>query len=147
MTSTGDRVDPYGNFNFEVEIDGIIRAHFQECSGFDSSIEVIEHGEGGRNNTVKKLPGQTKFSNITLKWGLTDDKELYLWHLKWARGESNERKNLSIIVYDRNREEQVRWNVVQAWPAKWDGPDLNAEGNDVAIETLEIAHEGLERVQ
>ncbi len=141
---TGVIPDPYGNFNFTIEIDGIERAAFQECSGFDSTIDVIEHREGGENTTPRKLPGLTKYSNITLKWGMTNDRELYDWHRRVVEGEI-ERKNGSIVLRDRKGEEVARWNFVRAWPTKWDGPDLNAEGNDVAIETLELAHEGVER--
>ena len=136
--------DPYGNFNFLVEIDGITRAAFQEASGFDSTIDVIEHREGGENTTPRKLAGMTKYSNITLKWGLTDDRQLYDWHRQAVQGVI-ERKNGSIVALDREGNEVVRWNFVDAWPTKWDGPDFNAEGNDVAIEMLELAHEGVER--
>lgn len=141
--ATGDIPDPYGNYNFLVEMDGITRAAFQECSGFDSTIDVIEHREGGENTTVRKLPGLTKYSNIVLKWGMTDDTALYDWHRQVVRGDI-ERKNGSIVVLNRKGEEVARWNFYRAWPTKWDGPDLNAEGNDVAIETLELAHEGVE---
>jgi phage tail-like protein len=143
--ATGQRVDPYGNFNFLVELDGIARAAFQECSGFDSTIDVIEHREGGDNVTPRKLPGMTKYSNISLKWGMTDDLELYQWHLRAVRGDT-ERKSGSIVALNRRGEEVARWNFRDAWPTKYDGPDFNAEGNDVAIETLELAHEGVERV-
>ena len=142
--ATGEIPDPYGNFNFLVELDGISRAAFQECSGFDSTIDVIEHREGGENTVLRKLPGMTKFSNIVLKWGVTDDRELYDWHRNVVQGDI-ERKNGSIVMLNRKGEEVVRWNFMRAWPTKWDGPDFNAEGNDVAIETLELAHEGLER--
>jgi phage tail-like protein len=146
MPQTGRRVDPYGSFNFLVEIDGITRAAFQECSGFDSTIDVIEHREGG-DRAVRKLPGLTKYANITLKWGLTDNSELYDWHLQWVTGDpSAKRVNGSIVLLDRQGIEKVRWNFFNAWPVKWDGPDFNAEGTDVAIETLELAHEGIERV-
>ena len=138
------RVDPYRNFNFLVEIDGITRAAFQEASGFDSTIDVIEHREGGENTTLRKLAGLTKYSNISLKWGLTDDRDLYDWHRQAVKGVI-ERKNGSIVALDREGNEVVRWNFFDAWPTKWDGPDFNAEGNDVAIETLELAHEGVER--
>jgi phage tail-like protein len=124
-------------------MDGITRAAFQECSGFDSTIDVIEYREGGENTTVRKLPGLTKYSNIVLKWGMTDDTALYDWHRQVVRGDI-ERKNGSIVVLNRKGEEVARWNFYRAWPTKWDGPDLNAEGNDVAIETLELAHEGVE---
>ena len=81
------RKDPYGNFNFLVEIDGIIRAAFHEACGLDSSIDVIEHREGGENITTRKLPGQVKYSNISLKWGMADDHDLYDWHRQWVTGD------------------------------------------------------------
>lgn len=144
MAQTGQRVDPYGNFNFLVEIDGIARAAFHEVSGFDSTIDVIEHREGGENTTVRKLPGMTKHSNIVLKWGLADDTDLYNWHRDAVNGKV-QRRNGSIVLLDRQGQERMRWNFVNAWPSKWDGPDFNAEGNDIAIETLELAHEGVTR--
>jgi phage tail-like protein len=143
MAQTGQRVDPYGNFNFLVEIDGITRAAFHEVSGFDSTIDVIEHREGGENTTVRKLPGMTKHSNIVLKWGLADDTDLYNWHRDAVNGKV-QRRNGSIVLLDRQGQERKRWNFVNAWPTKWDGPDFNAEGNDIAIETLELAHEGIQ---
>jgi phage tail-like protein len=146
MPQTGQRVDPFGSFDFLVEIDGIARASFQEASGFDSAIDVTEYREGGDNQTSRKLPAKTKFSNITLKWGTTSDHELWDWHLQWVKGDpAAKRKNGSIVLLDRQGQEQVRWNFTNAWPVKWTGPTFNAKGNDVAIETLEIAHEGLER--
>jgi len=136
--------DPNMNFNFLVEIDGITRAAFQQCSGFDSTIDVVEHREGGENTTVRKLPGLTKYSNISLKWGMTDDRQLYDWHRQVVKGDVV-RKNGSIVLLNRKGDEIARWNFFRAWPSKYDAPDLNAEGNDVAIETLELTHEGLER--
>jgi len=141
---TAVRIDPYLNFNFLVEIDGIARAAFHEVSGFDSTIDVIEHREGGENTSPRKLPGMTKHSNIVLKWGMTDDQDLYRWHRDVVKG-TVVRRNGSIVLLDRRGQEVARWNFFNAWPAKWDGPDFNAEGNDVAIETLELAHEGVER--
>src|SRR5262249_18103567 len=143
--TTGQVVDPYGNFNFLVEIGGITRAAFHECSGFDSTIDIIEHREGGENTVLRKLPGMTKYSNIVLKWGITDDSSLYEWHRRAVEG-SLDRRNGSIVLLDRAGQEKARWNFVRAWPSKYDGPDFNAEGNDVAIETLELAHEGVVRV-
>ena len=145
--TTGQIPDPYNNFNFLVEIDGIARAAFHECSGLDSTIDVIEHREGGENTTLRKLPGMTKYSNIVLKRGITDDKELYDWHHQWVTGDRRaERKNGSIVLLDRTGKETARWDFVRAWPTKWTGPSLTAEGNDVAIEQLDLAHEGLSRV-
>lgn len=142
MANTGQRKDPFLNFNFRVEIGGIQVAAFHECSGLDSSIDVVEHREGG--GPIRKLPGNTKFSNIVLKRGVTDNHDLYDLHRLCVDGIIN-RKNGSIILMDRADQEVVRWNFEQAWPAKWMGPSLTAEGNDVAIETLELAHEGIRR--
>jgi len=143
--ATAVRNDPYGNYNFLIEIDGITRAAFHEVSGFDSTIDVIEHREGGDNISPRKLPGQTKYSNIVLKWGLSIDTDLVTWHQQAVDGDI-QRKNGSIVLLDRRGQEVARWNFVNAWPSKWTGPSLNAEGNDVSIETLELAHEGVRRV-
>jgi phage tail-like protein len=146
MPQTGQRVDPYGSFDFLVELDGIVRASFTEASGLDSTIDVTEYREGGDNETMRKLPAKTKYSNITLKYGSTDDHELYDWHRQWIKGDpAAKRKNGSIVLLDRTGQERIRWNFVNAWPVKWTGPSFNAKNNDVSIETLELAHEGLER--
>ena len=137
------RVEPFTNFNFTVEIDGIKRAEFHECTGFNSSVDVIEHREGGAISPLK-LAGQTKYANITLRRGVTDDRELYAWHLDAAAG-NVQRKNGSIVVRDRQGTETARWNFFDAWPVRWAGPALNAEGTDIAIEELELAVERLER--
>jgi phage tail-like protein len=142
MANTGQRVDPFLNFNFRVEIAGLQVAAFHECSGLESAIDVIEHREGG--GPIRKLPGNAKFANIVLKRGVTADRELYDLHLRCVEGRI-ERKSGSIILMDRADQEVARWNFEQAWPAKWVGPSLTAEGNDVAIETLELAHEGIRR--
>lgn len=145
MAQTGARVDPHRNFNFLVELDGIARASFTECSGLEATTEVIETREGGDNVTVRKLPGKTTYADISLKWGLTESDELWQWRRAVIEG-TFERKNGSIVVYDlTNKREVVRWNFVNAWPSKWDGPALNARGSEVAIETLVLAHEGIAR--
>ncbi|MES2823569.1 MAG: phage tail protein [Pseudomonadota bacterium] len=139
------RQDPYRNSNFIVEIDGIKQAGFSDCSGFGATTDPIEYREGGDNTTVRKLPGVTKYPNIVLKWGLTDSRELYDWYRDIVKGKVV-RKTGSIILYDVDGvTEKVRWNFTNAWPTKWDGPDFSAKGNDIAIETLELAHEGIER--
>jgi phage tail-like protein len=142
--ATGQRVDPYRNFSFLVEIDGITQAGFSDCSGFGASTDPIEYREGGETKTVRKLPGLTKYTNITLKWGLTDSRELYNWYRDVVNGKI-ERKSGSIILLDLEGNEKVRWNFFEAWPTKWDGPDFTAKGNDISIETLELAHERVER--
>lgn len=137
--------DPFVNFNYLVEIDGITRGAFQEVSGLDSTVDVIEHREGGANTTPHKLAGQTKHSNIVLKWGMTVDTELYDWHRTVVEG-TTQRRNGSVVLLDRRGTEVARWNFVRAWPSKYSGPSLSAEASDVSIESVELVHEGLERV-
>ncbi len=138
----GDRKDPYRVYNFLVEIDGITRAGFRECSGLDSSQDPVDYREGNDSLTVRKLPGLVKHSNITLKWGMSDDTELWEWRKRAMDGKV-QRKNGSIILLDTSGTEVRRWNFREAWPSKWTGPSFNATGNEVAIETLEIVHEGV----
>ena len=88
MAQTGARVDPYRNFNFLVEIDGIAQASFIECSGLETTTEVIETREGGNNTTMVKLPGKTSYSDITLKWGLTASQEIDLQQVNAAEQEA-----------------------------------------------------------
>lgn len=138
------RTDPYSNSRFLVEIDGIVQAGFTEASGFGSTVEVVEYREGGDAATVRKLPGRVTYPDITLRWGLTDSRELYEWHMTAISGRI-ERKNGSIILLDSTGQEKVRWNFFGAWPSRWDGADFNARSNDVAIETLTVTCERLER--
>jgi phage tail-like protein len=141
--ATAARVDPFPSFLFRVELDGITQAHFRECTGLSSSVEVIENPEGGRGQ-VGKMPGRIKYPNISLKWGSTDSTELYEWHRTALQG-TIQRKNGSIVQLDAKGDEKARWNFVDGWPTKWDGPTFNAGASELSIETLEIAHEGVER--
>ena len=138
------RVDPFRNFRFLVEIDGIVQAGFSECTGFGSNVEVIEYREGGDSTTVRKLPGKTSYTDVMLKWGLTTSRELYDWHLEVINGKIR-RRNGSIIILDDTGQEVVRWNFFNAWPSKFDPVDLNAKGNDVALDSLTVSCERLER--
>lgn len=142
--ATGERKDPYRSYNFLVEIDGITRAGFRECSGLDSTQDPIDYREGTDPLTTRKLPGLVKYSNISLKSGMTDDAELWEWRKKAMEGKV-ERKNASIVLLDDTGTEKVRWNFINGWPTKWTGPTFNATGNEVAIETLEIVHEGVSK--
>jgi phage tail-like protein len=139
------RVDPFRNFNFLVEMDGITQASFMECTGLEATTEVIETRQGGDNTTVYKLPGKTSYGDITLKWGSTSSTELMTWRQNVIDG-SFTRLNGSVVLYDlTNQTEVARWNFFNAWPTKWDGPALNAKGNEVSIETLVLAIERLTR--
>jgi phage tail-like protein len=141
---TATRNDPYAGFNFRVEIDGITAAGFSECSGLTTETDVIEYREGtDAPLSVRKLPGLTRYSPIVLKRGLTADKSLWQWRQNIIQG-TIDRRSGSIVLIDAAGNDVVRWNFQNGWPAKWEGPVLNAKANDVAIETLEIVHEGLE---
>jgi phage tail-like protein len=141
MTS---RIDPLGNYNYRVELDGIQVGGFSEASGLESSIESIEYREGGENTTVRKLPGKTTYTDIGLRRGITEgDNALSEWHREAAEGTISRRSG-SIVVLDRAGQEVLRYNFFNAWPMKWSPPDFNATANEVAIEELTLAHEGLE---
>lgn len=145
--ATGDRKDPFRGFKFRVEIDGVQRAGFREASGLDSSQDAIDYREGDdKTVTIRKLPGLKKFSNIVLKRGITDDLDLWKWRKQVMDGKIKDaRKNGSIILMDDEGNDKVRWEFTDAWPTKWTGPSMNATGNDLAIDTLELVHEGLDR--
>jgi phage tail-like protein len=142
---TTPRADPYRNFNFLVEMDGVAQASFIECTGLEATTEVIETRQGGDNTTVYKLPGKTSYGDITLKWGTTTSAELMTWRQSVIDGDVI-RRNGSVVLYDlANSTEVARWNFFNAWPTKWDGPALNAKGNDISVETLVLAVERVTR--
>jgi len=142
-----DRNDPYRNMRFLVEIDSITQAGFSEATIPDTAQDPIEYREGSEAPTVRKIPGLIKYGNVTLKWGITDSMELYKWRKTVEEGKMKDaRKNMAIVVLDEEGNSKSRWEFVEAWPTKYDAPDLNAKGTDIAIETLEIAHEGMKRV-
>jgi phage tail-like protein len=141
--ATSKRNDPYGRFNFLLEIDGVATAGFTEVSGLSTETSVIEYREGSDRSPTRKLPGITKYSNITLKRGITKDRSLWQWR-KTVMDGATQRKNGSVVLLDESRQEVARWNFHDAWPCKWEGSSLNAKSSEVAIETLELAHEGFE---
>jgi len=137
------RNDPYKVFNFLVEIDGINAAGFTECSGLSTTTDVIEYREGNERSGARKLPGLTKFTNIVLKRGMTRSRDLWNWRKTVIDG-AVERKSGAIVLLADDRTPVGRFRFRDGWPTKWEGPALNAKSSEVAIETLEIAHEGLE---
>jgi phage tail-like protein len=135
--------DPLAQCNFLVEIDGVVRAGFSEVSGLSTDTNVFEYRNGNETGTTRKLPGLMKYSNIVLKRGFTKDTALWTWRKAVIDGKTK-RTSGSIILLDEARNPALRWNFREGWPSKWDGPALNGKTSEVAIETLEIAHEGLE---
>lgn len=146
MPETGKRDDPYQQFNFLVEIDGVARGGFTEVSGLTTDTDPIDYREGADLVlNVRKLPGLRKYTNIVLKRGYTKDKALWEWRKKIINGQT-ERRSADIILFDEARTEVLRWRVREAWISKWESGPFNAKTNDVAVESIELAHEGLERV-
>lgn len=134
---------PISKFHFQVDWAGT-RIGFTEVTGLDITTEVIEYRDGASPEFSKvKMPGQRTFSNITLKRGtFAGDNEFYTW-FNTVNMNQIERRNLTISLLNENHEPVVVWKVKNAWPLKVTPTDLNADGNDVALETLELAHEGL----
>ena len=162
------RVDPFPRYVFLVEIEGIARAGFMTVSGLEEETEVRTYREGGDNSTVRKLAGLNSYSPIVLEMGSTFDKSLWDWRQKVKReGAQGNRKSISIIPacaapgrlslrrhhcgaagrqQNEKREEVKRWQVFDAWPSKFTGPEFDASSSDTAVESVEIQHEGLDLV-
>ena len=139
-----ERKDPFFGYNFAVELDGITRMGFKDVSGLDSSVTPTKYREGTDTALVQRqLPGLVGYSNIMLKRGLTNDRALWDWHEAVAKG-SIIRRTISIVLRDPRGEEKIRWNIKECWAVKWSGPSLDATSDAVVIESLELAHEGIE---
>jgi phage tail-like protein len=146
MPQPGQQPVFFRAFQFLVEIDGITNARFQEVGGLDATTDVVEYREGGDLLGTRKFPGQTKHSNLSLKRGYTDDKQLYKWYEDVMTGRTEKlRRNISVIQINMQGQEVLRWNIYQAFPVKYTAPSFNAKGNDLAIETLEVAYERIEQ--
>jgi len=151
-------VDPVAAFNFGLEVGNIVLAAFTEVSGLNAQMEVFEYKEGGFNQHTHKFPGRTSLGNVTLKWGMTDNTDLWEWYmdvLRWtsSRTGSNPRRDVSIVHFDSYRSGSSggatrpvarRWNLLGAFPVKWTGPTWNTTQSSVAIEALEIAYRDID---
>jgi phage tail-like protein len=139
-----DRKDPYQAFNFAVEIDGLTRAGFKSCAGLDSTSSATKYREGTDASLAsRQLPGLLSFSNVTLTRGLSDDHALWDWRELVMKGQV-QRRTVTIVLRDDQGQDKIRWNLRNAWPTKWSGPSFDATADAVGIETLELAHEGVE---
>jgi phage tail-like protein len=144
------RNDPLRNFRYRLEIDNITQAGFSEVAIAETTIDAVDYREGTDPPHVRKLSGLTKYGSITLKWGLTvgaNAMELFKWHADVSAGQvKDKRKKVVIVAQDEAGQDAARFVVTDAWPIKYDPSDLNAKGNEVMIELLELANEGIERV-
>jgi phage tail-like protein len=135
-------VDGVANCRFYVKIDGMTTAVFTEMSGLQVETVVTEYEEGGNNGFVHRLPGRTKVGNLTLRRGIVASNEFFNWYSEILEGKLKYR-HVDVLVYDAQGKELAKWSFANAFPVKWIGPQLAADGKNAAIETLELAHEGL----
>jgi phage tail-like protein len=136
--------DPHLGLRFWVQIQGVEVAGFSECTGLTIETEVYEYREGGNNTYTHKLPVGTKYGNVTLKRGVDPGQDLFRWYVKSVDGLPEGRGLVSIMVYGQSGNEPVKqWDLIDAYPVKWVGPDLRTEAGATLIETLEFAHHGL----
>lgn len=141
----GTWVDPYRAYNFKLLVNNVTNGHFTEVSGLGVKVERISYREAGNNSTVRAVPGRVTYPPVTLRFGLTSSAELWDWLMTAVHGQVS-RRNASIVMLDAaGATEVLRWNLLNAWPQEWYGAPLDAMSRDLAIETLVLAHEGLER--
>lgn len=144
--NTGDdRPQVFGSHRFMVELDGMLVAGFSEVSGLSMETELEEFPEGGVNHYMHKLPKRSRTQPLVLKRGVTVTNELWNWYAAVVGGTIT-RKSGSVILYNEKDVELRRWNFYDAFPYKWTGPDLNAANSAVAVESIELAHNGLKAV-
>lgn len=136
------RNDPFQSFNFMIEIEGIASASFAECTGLSAEVEFYEYREGGVNGYVHRFAGAAKYPPLILRRGMTASDELWKWHQQVVGG-SIVRKNGTIHLLDTRGESVRHWNFVRGYPVRWSGPELRAASSSVAVESIELAHEGL----
>jgi phage tail-like protein len=156
---TGVRNDPFKGYNFLIKlldsssqlvdaptpIENGALGGFSECSGLEMTLEVEPYQEGGNNGTVRQFPTRITWGNIRLKRGVVLSDELWEWHYGFVEGKGKRRDGLIVLRNDQH-EPVKAWQFTRGLPAKWTGPTMDATQNQVAVEELEIAHEGLKLV-
>ena len=155
FTVNATRFDPYKNFKFRVKWDGRYVAGVSKVSALKRSTEMVEHREGGDNSTSRKSPGRTKYEAVTLERGVTHDLEFERWANKvWNFGAGlgqevslkDFRKDISIEVYNEAGQKVLAYNLFRCWVSDYQAlPDLDANANAIAIQTLKLENEGWER--
>jgi phage tail-like protein len=140
------RPDPYPAYNFQVIITGVsndgkaVKGSFSEVSGLEVEVPPILYRNGSEDITQRKIPGLKKFTDITLKRGITGDIDFWKWIVNALNGQV-QRVSGAILLLDENRNEVMRWKFDRAWPCKYTGPTLHAANNEIAMDTLVICTE------
>jgi len=141
----GNWVDPLRAYNFKLLINNVTEGHFTSVAGLGVQVERIAYREGGNNSVVRAIPGRVTYAAVTLRYGLTASEELWSWLMSAVEGRVS-RRNVSIVMLDSSGSTEVlRWNLINAWPQEWFGAPLDAMSQELAIESLVLAHEGLLR--
>ncbi len=137
--------DPFGSFNFYVEVDGggDIKGRFSEVSGLKGDVEEFEIKEGGRNDHTHILPGRVKWGPVTLKKGMGDETFFNDWWQKVVDSPDDCRKNVKVTLLDDEWQTVRVWEIKGAWPKSWETTGLNAGSSEMAIETLVLNHQGV----
>ena len=142
--ASSDRNDPLPVFSFLVELNlGGNQAFFKGVSGLRYETESVPVLAGGVNNTTFQLVGATKWANLVFKHGFTKSSKLMKWRQEWMTGATMTRQTGTITMLNTALKPQAQWTFVRGWPCKWDVSELDASKSEVAIESLEIAHDGL----
>jgi phage tail-like protein len=141
----GNLTDPFRAYNFKLLVNNVTEGHFTEVSGLGVQVERISYREAGTNSVVRAVPGRVTYPAVTLRYGLTSATELWDWLMTAVEGRVN-RRNVSVVMLDSGGATEVlRWNLLNAWPQDWYGAPLDAMSRALAIETLVLAHEGMQR--
>ena len=137
---------PYDGYNFLVEINGVPVSSFMECVLPVASIDVVEYREGAEAvNNVHKLPGLVRYGNLVLKRGLANSPNsmaIWDWFSTFLSG-TGKAKQVTVTLLDSSRIPVITWSFTNAWPVKYESPVLNGRASALAIETLEVAVEGM----
>jgi len=137
-------VDPYRSFNWKLVVPGLAEAHFTECTGMAARVTPITYREGGTTQ-VHRIPGIVDFAECTLKYGLTNSRQLWEWFQTGLNGKV-QRQNVSVVVLDPDGvTPRLQWDLIRAWASEWRGAPLDAMCSEIAIETLTLVYEDLKR--
>jgi phage tail-like protein len=144
VTKGSSQPDPVAELRFRVDLPGVSIGRFRECTGIAVEVETKDYMEGGSNDFVHKLPTRLKYPNIVLKRGVTHEDALLKWF--WESAQAVQRKEMTITLLGPGTKPVRSWAFLNAYPVKWTGPNLNASSNQIAVETLEVVHNGLRGV-
>ena|SRR5512143_2888961 len=140
--------DPLIGFSFALDVQGTLTGFFTEISGLGSETEIVEHkitDPQGRD-LIQKIPGRLKFTDVTLKRGITKLKDIWDWRKMVEDGNIvGARKNATVTMYDQSLNAVARWNLTNAWPTKVSGPTFNSDSNAFGVEEVSVTFEFMVR--